>query len=70
MSHHFLQAEEASGKLGAVVKPMVNFLSGAFAPWKGYLGSQNPHESLVGQLGPVQELARRMRSKIGHEQHV
>ena len=47
---------------------MIDFSSSTFAPLKSWFSEQNAHESITGQLLPVNELARRMRSKLGHEQ--
>lgn len=62
-------AEEASGKLQSALQPVIDMSSRTFAPLKDWFKEQNAHESVTGQLLPVNELARRMRSKLGHEHH-
>lgn len=59
-------AEEASEKLRSAFEPFVHYTHQFFQPVKGWFADQDT--SGLQTFGPVQELSRRMRNKLGHEQ--
>jgi hypothetical protein len=59
-------AEEASEKLRSAFEPFVLYTHQFFQPIKGWFADQDT--SGLQTFRPVQELSRRMRNKLGHEQ--
>lgn len=63
-----LQADEAAGKLRDMVTPYVGFSERLFQPLRSWFRAQDTSGSLQSSMLPVQELAKRMRDKLGHQQ--
>lgn len=61
-------AEEASEKMRSAFEPFVHYSHQIFQPVKGWFAEQDT-SGLHTSFGPVQELSRRMRDKLGREQH-
>lgn len=63
-----MQSQEASEKLREVLTPYIGFSKRVLEPLKAWFHTQETTD-LQTSLVPVNELARRMRGKLGHEQH-
>jgi hypothetical protein len=62
------ESQEASEKLREVLTPYIGFSKRMLEPLKAWFHTQETTD-LQTSLVPVNELARRMRGKLGHEQH-
>lgn len=61
--------EEAGAKLREAIVPYVGWSARLFHPLRSWLQARDGPADLQRSMVPIQELAHRMRSKLGHEQH-